>query len=726
MSWLRYQKLLYSYKSSNSIIRYLCLALISTVVICILFLIRMSWVSAKQVGESIIPIENNPQPERWQNFPFLQRYFGGVRNLVSRSLNKPEYPHKEYEREASTSTSARHDRAFTERQSNNVPWSMEFDPYPNYYSQEYIFEYGPSNECFVDANETVRIPKVHAYDGVPQGFPDAVIGSADLLGIRNDICFDRYGRYGPYGFGYSLRSGGIGAGLNGDREGAEHVWEETGEIDFNHIHWAEVQQRCYAKNRERFKRTPKVREEGFQFGDWPASALKVRASDQSFEKGDNSKGDASPAAFAPAPITYSSRAIHKKLLSRTAIIIRTWSDYDYTAETILYLRSLIAESALNSGGEYVVHFLIHVRDYNAAIWADETIYDAYLRHALPEEFHGMGTLWSEQQMGLIYDGVAEDGNTIRPVHGVYRGLFMPLQYFAHKHPEYDYFWHQEMDMRYTGNWYHFFDRLSSWSKEQPRKGLWERSGRFYVPSEHGSWENFTQMVRLQSETGVDDEKPVWGPVLGVEDLETKYDQVPPTSYEQDKSEWGAGEEADLITLNPLFDPDGTTWRLQVDVTGYNTANGLPPRRSAIITASRLSRRLLETMHRESAFKGRSMFAEMWPASVALQHGLKAVYAPHPVFMDRDWPTSYLASVFNGGRNGASGGAETSIYGQGEHNARGITWFYEAMFPEVLYKRWFGLRINNNEGEETKMSGEGRMCLPAILVHPIRRVDLNIN
>jgi len=49
-----------------------------------------------------------------------------------------------------------------------------------------------------------------------------------------------------------------------------------------------------------------------------------------------------------------------------------------------------------------------------------------------------------------------------------------------------------------------------------------------------------------------------------------------------------------------------------------------------------------------------------------------------------------------------------------------------MFPEVLYKRWFGLRINNNEGEETKMSGEGRMCLPAILVHPIRRVDLNIN
>ncbi len=222
------------------------------------------------------------------------------------------------------------------------------------------------------------------------------------------------------------------------------------------------------------------------------------------------------------------------------------------------------------------------------------------------------------------------------------------------------------------------------------------------------------------------DKPIWGPEKSEDDdLETHDDVIPQTTYEKDQYQWGVGEEADLITFNPLFDPDGTTWILAEDVTGYNTTKGFPPRRAAVITASRLSRRLLNTMHRETALKRHTMFSEMWPASVALQHGFKAVYAPHSVYIDRNWPTSYLAAVMNGGRNGASGGARTSVFGDREHNFRGTTWYYNAGFAPNLWRRWLGFRVDNGGGEEVEVNGEGRMCLPPMLLHPIKRVNLII-
>jgi hypothetical protein len=121
-----------------------------------------------------------------------------------------------------------------------------------------------------------------------------------------------------------------------------------------------------------------------------------------------------------------------------------------------------------------------------------------------------------------------------------------------------------------------------------------------------------------------------------------------------------------------------------------------------------------------------MFSEMWPASCALHHGFKAVYAPHPVFIDRKWPTSYLASIFNGGRNGAAGGAKMSVVrDERQHNFRGTTWYYDAGFAPNLWKRWMGLKVDNDGGEQEEVLGEGRMCLPAMLLHPVKQVDLHV-
>jgi hypothetical protein len=434
-------------------------------------------------------------------------------------------------------------------------------------------------------------------------------------------------------------------------------------------------------------------------------------------------------------------------LPRTAVILRTWSDYKYDEETMIYLRSLISELTLMSGGEYEVFFLVHVKDVNLPIWADDDTYNRVLNESLPEEFRGMGVLWTERQMGLVYGGLDETFYRDLPVHGVYRSTFMPMQYFAHQHPEYEYFWNWEMDLRYTGHWYQFFDKTTTWAKAQPRKGLWERNARFYVPGVHGSWEDFRQMVRVQTEMGTNSpnnhfspildkanqlplqgDKPIWGPErpAAKEDIfEVEGEGIPPVAYEKDKYEWGVGEQADLIVFNPLYDPEGTTWILRDDVTGYNKTEGLPPRRVAIVTASRLSRKLLLTMHQEAVVKRHTMFSEMWPATACLHHGFKAVYVPHSVYIDRRWPMTYLESVFNAGRNGASGGARTSVFGDGEHNFRGTTWFYSAGHAGNLYRRWLGYKVDGGGGEEFELANEGRMCLPPMLLHPIKEVQLMV-
>ncbi|KAI9840882.1 MAG: hypothetical protein M1838_003869 [Thelocarpon superellum] len=706
------------YKLPHRTVRYLCLFLIATVVMIIASLIRMSYVSSRQVATVN---ENRPlPPPQWGTFPFLQRYYGGLRTLVSRAENVPEYPRSSDEEPAFLGGRV--------PRGSKPPASIRFDPYPDYASPKYLAEFGPVHDCVRDTNLSDTVRGIQAYPGVPAGFPEAVMGSAETLGLRDDLCYERYGRFGPYGYGYSVARGGTGAGLHGDRDGIEDVWAQGGEIDYQNIRWAELQDRCHQLNRHRFAATPETERR-------PAFYLPgLRPTHQPHADGGHDAAD--------GPV----QPMTKRTLPRTAVLIRTWWTYDYREADILFLRSLISELSLLSGGEYTVHILVHVQDDNAQIWADERVYEDVLRISIPEEFRGLASLWTERQMGLIYGGLQETFFRSLPVHGAYRSTYLPVHWFAEQHPEYEYFWHWEMDARYTGHLYHLLDRVSSWSKEQPRKGLWERSGRFYVPSVHGSWDDFKQMVRVQSEYGTDNanniwsalapndakgpgvkskhDDPIWGPVRPADDeVAMDSDPVPPTSYDKDRYEWGVGEEADLISFNPMFDPDGTEWILSDDVTGYNTSQGMPPRRSATITTLRLSRRLLHTMHQETLLLRHSMFSEMWPASCALHHGLKAVYAPHPVYIDRDWPPTYLAAVFNGGRNGATGGARTSVFGGRQHNFLGTTWFYNAGFAPNLWKRWLGFKINNDGGEEEEVANEGRMCLPGMLLHPIKDVRL---
>jgi hypothetical protein len=739
----------YLYRLPNKVIRYLCIGMVTTILLFIFTLVRASQLENKRIAAGKVE-KKPPPPPVWEGFPFLTRYYGGIRTLLPLSDNVPQYPRLEdeqpYNRSSRASSSNKVD-------SRDLPPSKAFVDHPK---STVVQSAGDIKECFLDVNDRVRVPPIRYYEGKPDGFPEHVVGSYDILSLPEDICFDRFGKFGPYGFGYSVRSGGLGVGEHGEQEGASAVWQDVPQVEWQSINWAETQRRCYNANAERYK--PFVRREspprGFYIsGSKDAPALQTR-------------GESTDTVSKGRSNTTKSALTSVGNLPRTAFVIRCWDEFEWREEDRMNLRSIITEIALASGGRYDVHLLVEVKNDAAhPIWADDDIYRARVKDSVPEEFQGIATLWTQTQMLSLYQGIYDlyTRGPEHPVHGAYRGLQMAMQYFAHNHPEYDYFWQWEMDIRYTGHYLDLVTKLEGWAREQPRKGLWERNSRFYVPEVHGEWEDFKQMARVQSETiaaqdlggGLAGKIPkkeppakaeqiVWGPLRPTDEgdwFETDSDPVPPTSAERDRYVWGVGEEADLVTLSPLFDPEGTSWGLADDITGYNrSSGGLPPRRAQIITASRMSRRLLTAMHRETAFKKHHAFPEMWPATAALHHGLKAVYVPHPVYVDREWPVEYLARVLNGGRNGASGGGRTSVFGDREHNMRGMSWFYNSGFGGNLYKRWLGLKVNNDGGEVFEMTadlsrddetvptmrgGEGRMCLPPMLLHPVKGIELPV-
>ncbi|KOS20534.1 hypothetical protein ESCO_005479 [Escovopsis weberi] len=527
--------------------------------------------------------------------------------------------------------------------------------------------------------------------------PDAAIGSHKLLGIRDDVCFDRFGRYGPYGLGYKKDVGGSDMGLDTESSENEAVWAESGQIDYNQIDWHDVQQRCFAANRDRFAE--------------------------------------------PDSKTGQLNTVEGKK-SRTAVVIRLYSGFEWTQLVILNFRALITEVSLHTGGEYEVHFLLHVRDDNAPIWADEETVQSLLNSDVPPEFHGMVTLWSEAQMRMYYPGKFDDplsnpSNTA--VHGVYRSAHMPLQKFAVEHPEFEHFWNWELDIRFLGNWFEFFDRVGSWADKQPRKLLWERNSRYYIPSHHGSWENFTLATKQDTEQSK--KKSIFGPIdfKGKKPLKSNNDStIMPDSCDEgeDKALCGIGEAADIITLNPIFDVDNSGWVFSNDVTGYNKEPS-PPRRCAIVTASRMSRRLLMAMHEEVWRNHQTMFTEMFPPTVAFHHGFKAVYAPHPIFLERAWDPmgGSVSSAFNGGQFHSTSGSGSPFHLNNEHNHRGTTWYYNSEFSGLLWRRWLGYAQMDGRGkigakkDDGKLRGgkeaeeaeesSGRMCLRSMLLHPIK-------
>ncbi|KAK8052759.1 hypothetical protein PG996_012060 [Apiospora saccharicola] len=582
-----------------------------------------------------------------------------------------------------------------------------FNPYPEYNGKDWI-ESKKAKFMQCDGPEGTLLDDVKVFKGTPKLFPKPSFGSYDVLDIDGDLCFERETRLGPYGF----------------LQDANH---KRTQAQWDAINWGQLQEKCVRKNKARFhmqgqpnlfidsaygpldaptmselrrSRRPSILEDAKKHNH------KRRRSIDEDEPEESGKHDRR------AGKTEKEQSGQKAAKEqRTALLIRTYTGKTYSDNDKHILRSLISELSLRTGGQYQVFLLVQVKDNDLPIWEKYEAYRQVVLNSVPLEFADMTILWDDQVVRSMYPKLGAEQAS------VHIAQWLSVQRFAQEYPEFDYVWNWELDSRLTGHHYDFLEKLVSFARKQPRRGLWERSERFYMPALHGDYDtDFRREVESHAVNG-----SVWGPpaVPFIKPIGPK----PPVKIpEDDDYEWGVGEEADVITLAPIFDPVGSGWINWDFVWGFNDATHESvdvPRRVTIITQSRVSKKLLDIMHVENQ-RGNHVFSEMGPQTVALLHGLKAVYAPMPVFFDRSWPAQSLARWFNGGPNGDAGGfASAQAWGH-EGRYSGSTWYYRANPPQRLYLNWMGWEDTAVGGPEWERKW-GRPCLPPMILHPIKDV-----
>ena len=158
--------------------------------------------------------------------------------------------------------------------------------------------------------------------------------------------------------------------------------------------------------------------------------------------------------------------------------------------------------------------------------------------------------------------------------------------FADRHQEFDYYWNWEMDVRFTGHYNSLFPSLSAWAEQQPDDGLWQRNTRFYMPSVHGSFDNFTKSTMA---------------------FTAEFPEASPWITDTFEGAYTLGQ-TDLVALFPLFDVSHTAWPHKNYVVNFETFT-VTPRFETVGTNMRFSQRMLRIMSHENA-AGHAMMSEM--------------------------------------------------------------------------------------------------------------------
>ena len=568
-------------------------------------------------------------------------------------------------------------------QYNDAP-PFTYNPYPNYNDKAwnatnkgtYILCDGPDGE----------LREVLVFSGHPLAFEKPSIGSYVPLGIDSNLCFERESRLGAYGFvedGTKVlpKSKRVPKSLNWDT-----------------VNWGQLQSYCVEKNADRYTKLEKMP----SVGDDSAK--------NSTDSGISLSGPSNSTIGRRMAINVEPQVLNRTIIdeaeakamglhgiakntinakSRTAILLRSYSGKNYTENDKQNIRSLVTELSLRSGGEYQVYLLVQIKDsVTPGDIADATQYREKIQAMVPKEFWNMVVAWDDAMMRKWYPKIPEDKNN------VHQSQWLSVQKFAQENPEFEYYWNWELDSRYTGHHYNLLERLAEFATKQPMRGLWERNERFYIPSLHGDYYDSKFRATVESVSGSD---TIWGAPV-VANVTPIGPRPPVASYKDDNYKWGVGDEADLITLAPIFNPVNTSWPGKNDVWGYAGVEHTP-RRATIGTQSRISKTLLDAMHNETR-NGNHLSSEMAPQTVALLHGLKAVYAPIPVFFDRAWDGKKLDKWFNPGPKGVSGTTEESPFSWGrEGRFAGSTWYYRATPPMRLYNNWMGWEDSGVGGAE---------------------------
>lgn len=585
-----------------------------------------------------------------------------------------------------------------------VGYSMDepvyFNPYPSYNSDDWKAEgLAPFVECNGANDEPIE--NIMVFKGRPRDFPENLMGSYKALNLDPNICWERETRLGIYGLRNQKMS------VNG----------RVATLKWDNVNWGKLQRNCTRHNALRYPSNV--------YSDNPY--LSVYPETQKFTTSGSDVDNIQVAIINNGQIPVSSNmevrtdnaetlkstlgttASKYKKEDRTALLLRSYTGKTYTESDKQNIRALITELSLKTGGQYEVFLLVQDKDNSKDIFESRENYMEVLNKHVPLEFHSITVLWNDQTMKKIYTEMQDDSE--RDVH---TAQWLSVQKFSYDHPEFEYMWNWEMDFRYTGHHYDLLDNIHQFARKQPRKGLWERNERWYIPKYHGDYDT-TFRESIEQQYG---DEIVWG----APDLPFIRPQgpKPPGSPSEDNYEWGVNEDADIITVGPMFNPVNSLWIISDHIWGYNDDKHRKedtPRRTTIVTHSRISKRLLSLMHVEN-MRGNHVASEMTPQTVALLHGLKGVYAPHPVFMDRKWTSSFVNQWFNAGPDGAAGGYGSAMGWGRERRYQGTTWYYRAEPPNRLFNNWMGWADTGLGGASWERYN-GRPCLPSIMLHPIK-------
>ncbi|KAJ3481394.1 hypothetical protein NLG97_g7830 [Lecanicillium saksenae] len=594
----------------------------------------------------------------------------------------------------------------TKADSNNkVSYSMDepvyFNPYPGYNSEEWQADgHAPYAACKGATGKLIE--DIRVFKGRPKNFPTHLMGSYQALNLDPNICWERETRLGTYGL----------------TEQKKQVGGMLQPLQWDKIDWGKLQRICVKNNAKRYQSNVSsnnpylaVYPETQRFAAVESTTGKkeTEAMNEPNRASGNVARDIQTRDEVSSNTPTSDAPSQYKVENRTALLLRSYTGKKYTENDKQTIRALITELSLKSGGEYEVFLLVQVKDNSRDIFGSRKEYLKVLSEHVPVEFHGITVLWNDNAIKEIYTEMKEDNE--RDVH---TAQWLSVQKFSYDHPQFDYIWNWEMDFRYSGHHYDLLDNIHKFARKQPRKGLWERNERWYIPEYHGDYDTaFRKSIEEQYGDNI-----VWGPP----DLPFIKPQgpTPPSKPSEDNYEWGVGEDADVITVGPMFNPVHSLWVIADHIWGYSDENHRKediPRRTTIITHSRVSKRVLNLMHTEN-MRGNHVASEMTPQTVALHHGLKAVFAPQPVFMDRKWTGPFVNKWFNAGPGGVAGGYGSAMGWGRERRYQGSTWYYRAEPPNRLYNNWMGW-------EDTGMGGanweqyNGRPCLPSIMLHPVK-------
>ena len=413
--------------------------------------------------------------------------------------------------------------------------------------------------------------------------------------------------------------------------------------------------------------------------------------------------------------------------TRQAVVLRGHQKFKWRKNDFMYTRSLIAELSLASGGEYEVILMIQLNgeahaNLTTADFKNETIIQDLKEKYVPAEFRDLAVFFNTNVLKELYPAVKQWNYVMQ--------AYQPVQWLALSRPQFSHFWTVEQDFRYTGHNYEFFHSIGEWARKQPRENIWERSSQFYIPAVHKNWENFVQLIKQNTPPA----KAVLGPKPPPKTA--KYSSFEPTiplpsPVPQD---WGVGEEADVISLSPIWDPADSGWVFQDYKHNFPPAT---PLRVSPPSCGRFSRRVLMLTHEEQIAHGTWVAGEATNPTTALHHGLKAVYAPHPLYFDEDIDHKALHRVFNGAEAGKKFDTTKAHKGlllkpEWKNRWQRLTFSWNNQLGEELY-RWFVLheRTTPEKGARKPQkrsehpSGEAphdrEPCFPSMALHPVKHV-----